>query len=193
MNRRWEAFGHRLVMAMYPRSFRREYGAAVAQTFDEMLRDPAMSNREVRIRLWQDFWRQARVPTVVGAISGALVVLTWWGARTERIDPTSGMGFIVLLLVAAGFVGSWSAGSVPAGMWSGLATGFVSSVTLPGDYFAFSVYPYDPTAAVASLLMSGSAVMLLATAGAMVPGLPQHGLRFGRGVAAFFAAWREAV
>jgi hypothetical protein len=137
-----------------------------------------------------------RLGTVLlGALFGASVVFMWLAARSEMADTTFALVVIAILFIASGLVGALRSGAVAGGVLAGFVAGLLSALTVPGDYVLFHTAPYFPFfdvgALVDTMAMAAMAVMLLATAGALLPGLSKHRNRVGRSIRAFVAAWRH--
>jgi hypothetical protein len=132
---------------------------------------------------------------VLGALFGLPVLAIWWVTRSDVIpfDPTAGLVLIALMFVAAGFFGALLGGGFAGGISAGFVAGCVSALAVPGDYVFFHSNPYflfDVAVLVDTMTMAAAAVMFLATAGALLPGLGTHRKRLGRSIRAFVTAWR---
>jgi hypothetical protein len=185
-----------VVVSLFPRQLRNNYGADMKLLFADMLDDPDVS----RWRIWRGILGDLANLTGglrLGAVFGFLVVLMWLANRSIDVgarDPGSAgpLGLIALLFVAVGFIGSRRSGTFAGGIMTGFTAGLISALTVPGDYLLFGIFPfYDMMSFVFTMAISAAVVMLLATAGALLSGIPSHRHRLGRSVGAFFAAWRQ--
>jgi hypothetical protein len=139
---------------------------------------------------------RVRVGTVgLGVLFGLPVLVIWWVTRSDVIpfDATAGLVLIALMFVAAGFFGALLGGGFAGGISAGFVAGCVSALVVPGDYVFYHSDPYflfDVAALVDTMSIAAVAVMFLATAGALLPGLGMHRKRLGRSIQAFVMAWR---
>jgi hypothetical protein len=131
-----------------------------------------------------------RFGALLGALFGALVVLTWYVGRTDIVplDLSVGLVLISALFVAAGFVGARPSGTLAGGIWVGLVAGGVSGVTVPGDDLMFHNFPFYQLKSFVFTMAISAAVEML---GASLPGFSRYRHRVGRTFGAFAGAWRE--
>jgi FtsH-binding integral membrane protein len=182
-----------LVVAIYPRRLRKEYGADMKLVFNDLLEDPNMSRRRTWSIVLSDIvdligglW--------LGPLFGFLVVLIWWVVRSDiyPFDPNLGLVLIAALFVAAGFTGTRRSGSFAGGMGAGFVAGLISAITVPGDYWLFGTFPfYDAISFVGTMAISAAVVMLLVTIGSELATFKTHRGRMRRGIWAFVGAWRR--
>jgi hypothetical protein len=185
-------FAYGLLVDLFPERFRTEYGTAMKDVFHELAADREVSTADLLRRGGGDI-RYAFVGIFVGAVLGCVAVLVWYVNRSDVVpfDPTAGMVLIALLFVIAGFVGAWRSGTVLGGIVAGFAGGVISSITVPGDYLLFGIFPfYDATSFVLTMIIAAAVVMFLATTGALLPAIDRHRRRVGRSFGGFVAGWR---
>ena len=190
----WEERVFRILVALYPRRFNQEYGAEMKLVLSDLLADPEIPRWRVWMSILGELGNLGGGSASLGVLFGLLVLLIWGVNRfdTFAFDPTLGLVLIAVLFVVAGFVGSSRSGTVAGGIWLGFVAGMVSSLTVPGDYWFFHLFPfYDPISFVFTMAISAAVVMLLAFAGAVLPGLSKHRSRVCRSAVAFVGAWRE--
>ena len=135
-----------------------------------------------------------RFGALLGALFGALVVLTWYVGCTDIVplDLSVSLALISALFVAAGFVGARRSGTLAGGIWVGLVAGVVSGVTVPSDDLMFHNFPfYQLKSLVFTMAISAAVVMLFVILGASLPGFSRYRHRVGHSFGAFAGAWRE--
>jgi hypothetical protein len=165
-----------VVVSLFPRQLRNNYGADMKLLFDDMLDDPDVS----RWRIWRGILGDLANLTGglrLGALFGFLVVLMWLANRSIDVgarDPGSAgpLGLIALVFVAVGFVGSRRSGTFAGGIMTGFTAGLISALTVPGEYLLFHSFPfYDVKDFVLTYAIAVAVVMFFVSIGAVLGGV----------------------
>jgi hypothetical protein len=180
---------HAAILQLFPRRLREEYGTEMRRILNEMAADPAASRFHVWRALLSDLIHGLAGGLWIGVIFGGAVLAVWYVGRSQH--HMSGMAFIALLLMAAGFFGARQSGSVLGGMWSGFVAGSVSSLTVLGDGILFGFWISDAWSLILTMLIAAAAVMTTVFVGAVLAGIGRHQRRVRRSMRAFVGAWRQ--
>ncbi len=197
MKRHWAERAYALMVAMYPKSFRDQYGDDVRLVFSDLLHDPEVRKLDLVRRVRGDMRYLNGGGLLLGIAFGSLVVLIWLANRSIDIgarDPGTvvPLALIALLFVAVGFIGSRRSGRFTGGIRMGFTAGVVSALTMPGDYLLFHSFPfYDVKDFVLTYGIAAAIVMFFVSIGVMLADLRGHQARMGRSIHAFVDAWRQ--
>jgi len=184
-------------MAVYPKEFRAAYSSEMRIVFRDLNDDPEIRRRDFAIRILGDLWggvTMQDVPIRRAVLFGCIVLDMWIIGRTFHPGLYLGVPLVAtpfLVFAAAGFVGARSTYSFSGGMATAFLAGLIASLTVPGDYLLFHIFPfYNLRDFLLAMAMVATFCMVPAAFGAAVArfGDIQHRVR--RSAVAFASAWR---
>jgi hypothetical protein len=129
-------------------------------------------------------WLPDRSAIVPGVVCGCAIFAIWFLGRAFHVGALLDQGpllnpiaslisdalliSLLLLFAPAGFFGALRTGTLGGGLWAGLVTGLIASLTVPGDYlmrhYSFSAVHEE----VFSLSIAAAVCMFVAGLGAAV-------------------------
>jgi hypothetical protein len=200
----WARYFYGLVLTLYPKAFREEFGAEMRLVFRELAQDPTIRPIDLAWRAVQDLCggvamlRDRKPNTAVvrwSAMFGCAVLVMWITGRTLHPGHYVGVPLIAtpfLLFVLVGFIGARITKTFSGGLWAGFLTGLISAISVPGDLVLFHSFPfYDVLSFALSMAMAASFCMFPTVAGSFIANFSDLLSRARSGVGAFGTAWRQ--
>lgn len=194
----WPLWIYRVVIATYPRCFRKEYAAEMRMVFNDLLLD--IPPRDLALRVLQDLSGGIHMNLYFlrrGVLFGCLVLDMWIIGRTLHPGLYLGVPLVAtpfLFFIVVGFVGARMSGSFSGGIALAVLTGLVSAASVLGDYVLFHLLPshngYDFAL---SMAMVASFCLVPAGLGAGLARFTDIRHRAVRSASAFARAWRAAA
>jgi len=200
----WAQRLYGLVLTVYPKAFRSEFGAEMKMLFHDLAQDPEIEPLDLACRTLQDLcggvaMLRDRKPnmTVVrwSALFGCAVLVLWITGRTLHPGLYVGVPLVAtpfLLFVLVGYIGGRITKTFGGGLGAGFLTGLISAISVPGDLLLFHAFPfYDVLSFVLAMAMVASFCMVPAAAGSFLANFSDLTGRARRGLGAFGNAWRQ--
>jgi hypothetical protein len=198
MRSAWRPWIYRLVIATYPRRFRKEYAAEMRMVFNDLLID--IPRWDLALRVLQDLSGGIHMNGYFirrGVLFGCLVLDMWIIGRTWHPGLYLGVPLVAtpfLLFIVVGFVGARMSGSFSGGIVLALLTGLIATASVLGDYVLFHLLPFHNVYDFAmSMAMVASFCLVPAGLGAGLARLTDIRSRAIRSASAFARAWRTAA
>jgi hypothetical protein len=200
----WAQRFYGVVLNVYPKAFRDEFGAEMNLLFRDLAQDAEIHPLDLAWRGVQDFYGgvimlRDRRPNIAltrwSAVSGCAMLAMWITGRTLHPGLYLGVPLVAtpfLLFVLVGYIGGRISRSFTGGLFAGFLTGFISALSVPGDLLLFRAFPfYDIQSFVLAMAMVASFCMAAAALGALLANLTDLLGRARHGVGAFVTAWRQ--
>jgi hypothetical protein len=200
----WMLRFYSLLLTVYPKPFRDEFGAEMRLLFRDLTQDPTIHPLDLAWRTFQDIcggvaMLRDRKPNITvvrwSVLFGCAVLMMWITGRTLHPGLYVGIPLVAtpfLLFVLVGYIGGRITKTFAGGLGAGFLTGLISAITVPGDFVLFHSFPfYGAVSFALSMAMVAAFCMLPAAAGSFLANLPDLLSRARRGVGAFGTAWRK--
>ena len=170
--------------------------------FRDLLYDPSVPRRRVFRCFMADLVHALGSGLLLGTTIGCGMLLIWYITRSDQpidLNPMFSVASIIVLLLAAGFIGARLSGSVIGGVWPGFVAGLIAALSIPGDAWIFGMWGFfDLPSLLFTMMSEAASVMLVVTAGAVFANLsslranlPSLQQRIRRSARAFLDAWGD--
>jgi hypothetical protein len=200
----WAQRIYSLILTVYPKEFRNEFGAEMKLLFLDLAQDPDIRPLDLTWRAVKDFCggiamllNQRPNMTVIrwSALFGFAELALWITGRTLHPGLYVGVPLVAtpfLLFVVVGYAGGRITKTFVGGLTAGFLTGLIGAISMPGDYLLFHSFPfYDIGSFVLAIAMMASFCMGPAALGSFIANFIGLLDRARRGARAFGSAWRQ--